>query len=318
MGEAIAASVTTKDDVQLDSSMEDKVVVRRATRTVTSSSSQCSTMDAEDSEPEMETPPNDSSKPRVKGYVWTLTQDTKGCRLVQEALEKAVTEMERLEITRELHGHVAKAMRCPHANHVLQKCITTNAPEHSQFIIDEFLERDGLLAQAARHRYGCRIVQQLMRKCPSTQLQKLAELLLEDAILFCCHPFGNFVMRHLLEHGSAEHRHRLVRILERNASSVCRVAPGCNVVIAAFAHGAVDDRVWLARALLQEPGLLQTLAHMRSGNVVVTDILQVVASGEQQQARESLLQDLAGLRASKYGQHVAEFLDALQIPEAIA
>ena len=58
-------------------------------------------------------------------------QDAKGCRDVQRAIEEAADDVTRSRLVTELAGHVLDAMRCPHANHVLQKCITCSRPGKS-------------------------------------------------------------------------------------------------------------------------------------------------------------------------------------------
>ena len=69
-----------------------------------------------------------SGMTNLAGRVWELSQDSKGCRDVQLAIEQATDELRRLLVA-EVAGHVLDAMRCPHANHVLQKCITSSRPE---------------------------------------------------------------------------------------------------------------------------------------------------------------------------------------------
>ena len=64
----------------------------------------------------------------LAGRVWELSQDSKGCREVQLAIEEASDDVRR-GLLAEIAGHVLDAMRCPHANHVLQKCITCSRPE---------------------------------------------------------------------------------------------------------------------------------------------------------------------------------------------
>jgi len=241
-------------------------------------SSECSTLEDSDSE-------SFSLQERVLGHVWILSQNAKGSRIVQEALERAPDDAARAELGAELRGHVAKAVRCPHANHVLQKYIAVASSESIQFIVDELLERSGLVTQAARHRYGCRIIQQLLRFCPSSQLFGIVEVLLADAVTCCCHPFGNFVMQQLLEHGTEDTQHRLFRVLEQNVGVICGGAPGCNVVSAALAHGPSLDRVWLARALLENSSGLQALARTRRGAVTFPFILEVLQGGERERAR---------------------------------
>jgi len=233
----------------------------------------------------------------IKGHVWLLAQDPKGCRAVQEAFEHAVSEEAHAELTLELHGHVAKAFRCPYANHVLQRCIVTaSRPEIAQFVVNELLEREGLVGQAARHRYGCRIVQQLLKKCTQSQVLPIADQLLEDGLAFSCHPFANFVMQQLLEHGPSVHRQRLTSVLERNISIACRSSPGCNVVGAALRHGSPDDGVRIAHAILQDSGRLRLLTNTRAGNVIIELISQVVDLSKEEYAGETSMQEVQAVK----------------------
>lgn len=245
----------------------------------------------------------------VRGRVWFLAQDPKGCRCVQEALETAGCEEVKLSLAFELKGHIVHALRCPHANHVLQKCIATMQPESLQFIVEEVTARSGLVAQASRHRYGCRIVQQLLKKCRPQQVHVLAEVLLADATAFSCHPFGSYVMQQLMEHGTEDQQHRLIRAIEGNLATIVHSASGCGVISAAIKHGGKEDLVWLARGILQEPRLLRTLAHARHGNNGVVLLLQKLQDNEQDCVRSELFADIVALRASRYGRSVADHLE---------
>jgi len=111
--------------------------------------------------------------------VWRLSQDQKGCLKVQEALQGAGSDDARRAIAAELEGHVWEAMRCPHANHVVQKCIMTMRPHALQFIIDEIESRGAAgVRKIAKHQYGCRILQRLLEHCRPDQVQGLVEDLL--------------------------------------------------------------------------------------------------------------------------------------------
>ncbi|CAK0893103.1 unnamed protein product [Prorocentrum cordatum] len=126
-----------------------------------------------------------------------------GCRRVQQALDDARGPEACGRLAAELRGHVWDALRCPHANFVLQKCITTASPDACQFIVDELLQRGhGALAQAARHRYGCRIVERLLERCRPEQVEQIVDCILDDAVTLCMHPYGNYVAQHLLEHAA--------------------------------------------------------------------------------------------------------------------
>mmetsp|Transcript_11078 Transcript_11078/g.22938 ORF Transcript_11078/g.22938 Transcript_11078/m.22938 type:complete len:421 (+) Transcript_11078:68-1330(+) len=131
------------------------------------------------------------------GRVWSLSRDPAGCREVQAALEAAGSEEERQALAGELRGRVSEALRCPHANFVLQKCIAVIRPRNLQFIVDEILFKGaGAVAHVARHKYGCRIIQRLLEHLSPAQLHGLVDDLLEDAMTTCKHPYGCCIAIH--------------------------------------------------------------------------------------------------------------------------
>ena len=58
----------------------------------------------------------------LRGQVLQRAMDAHGCRLVQRALALA-DDPGRLEIARELRGHICDVLESPHGNHVLQRII---------------------------------------------------------------------------------------------------------------------------------------------------------------------------------------------------
>merc|ERR1719215_1111840 len=189
-----------------------------------STTSTCSTLLVEGLSDQEDTGSDDGHA--LVGQVWVLSQDLVGCRQVQEALDAAPSHEAREVLAEELHGHVLKAMRCPHANHVLQKCIALLRPDALQFIVDELLARDGLVVQAAKHRYACRIVQHMLSKCPSSQMAELVEVLMRDAVVLACHSIGHYSVQRILDAGTEEQRYRLIRTVERNVRSIGQSSQG--------------------------------------------------------------------------------------------
>jgi len=182
--------------------------------------------------------------------------------------------------------------------------------EALQFIVDEVTASEDLVMQAARHRYACRIVQQLLEKCSASQVSGLAEVLLQEALGLACHSFGTYVVQQLLQLGTQEQRYRIVRMIERNARALCCSTPGSGVVAAALEHAAPEDRVWIRRAVLQEPELLACMAQTRQGSAAVARMLQALGGRELTAVRSALLSNEVSLRASQHGAMVAEFLEA--------
>ncbi|CAJ1459953.1 unnamed protein product, partial [Effrenium voratum] len=244
----------------------------------------------------------------LAGRVWELSQDSKGCREVQTALE-AASEDVRVALVAEIAGHVLDAMRCPHANHVLQKCITCSRPQHCQFIIEEIMTCKGFVELASRHKYGCRIIQRLLERCSGGQVEGIAAAILSDVGGISRHPYGNYVLQNLLEHGTPAHRRKLAQELVREIVPICQDSFGSAVVAAALSQLCKEDAITVARAVVQEPGLLTFMAHARHGHSAVRLILQALDGSDLAKARELLLAELPSLKVSRYGRVVASWLD---------
>jgi len=234
-----------------------------------------------------------SDEPPVAGRVWELSQDPAGCRRVQKALEMAASEEERVAIAQELHGHVLKAMRCPHANYVLQKCINTMQPRSLQFIIHALMEQERFAIQASKHKYGCRIIQQLFRVCPPSQVRGIAKVVLEGASTLACHTFGNFVVRQLMEFGTKEQQHQIARCVEENARIISKSHSGGGVIEAAITHATSQDRARVARAIAQDPKTLLALAAAKHGGPAsVARVLRTLEGQDRKSACAGLAQHL--------------------------
>ena len=63
----------------------------------------------------------------LRGQVLRHSMDAHGCRLVQRALALA-DDAGRVEIARELRGHICEVLESPHGNHVLQRIIELMRP----------------------------------------------------------------------------------------------------------------------------------------------------------------------------------------------
>lgn len=210
-----------------------------------------------------------------RGQVWTLSQDPQGCRQIQKVLDE-VNSAKKLQLALELRGHVMSALRCPQANFVLQKLIMVLQPAEYQFVIDELLRKGPhSVVQAARHKYGCRIVQRIFDRSPLTQVRGLLDGLMTDAAATCIHPFGNYVMQYILEQGPGEYRGQILQALKESTASLSADAHTVAVLLRALRCGEHGDKVALSRALQQRPELLANMQRLRHGNVVGNIVMSV-------------------------------------------
>mmetsp|Transcript_44031 Transcript_44031/g.90945 ORF Transcript_44031/g.90945 Transcript_44031/m.90945 type:complete len:455 (+) Transcript_44031:46-1410(+) len=146
---------------------------------------------------------------QLQGHVWALSQDKKGCRMVQKALE--VAGRETAAIAAELSGHILEAIKHPEANYVVQKAITQLSVGGSRFIVEEML---GSAVAVAKNRMGCRIFCRLLEFCSTNpKVGHLVDELLADISELCCHSFAHHVIQSVLEHGEERHKHVIAQTL---------------------------------------------------------------------------------------------------------
>lgn len=226
--------------------------------------------------------------PHVQGRVWELSQDSQGCREVQEALERA-SPSRACVLAAELRTHVRAAAQCPHANHVLRKVITTLPAQALNFILDELLSQGACgLAEVCKHRFGCRIVEVLLLHGIPAQIALISECLLSDAPALCNHMYANFVMQRLVEHSSRHHRHHLGQSLLANITSIGANFYGSAVLGTALQHGNESDILELARAVAAVPGLLSAIAKYKHGKGVLTSAIGALSGAEREAAERQL------------------------------
>lgn len=229
------------------------------------------------------------------------------------ALENANSDQERMALTSELVGRVWEALKCMHANHVVQKCISTVRPVDVQFIIDELRHgAAGGVVQAARHRYGCRIIQRLLEHCPLDQVAPMVGELLAEAASLSSHIYGNYVMQHIVEFCGPEDVSHLTSLLEQRVPDMVRNDYAAAVIGKALSQANNERRHALAQALLRQPEQLAAMSCSRKGHVAVKEALQLAEDVARSKVCDELASRFGRLRACRYGRAIVSFVTELQ------
>lgn len=236
----------------------------------------------------------------VAKCAWQLSRDAQGTFEVQKALDDCSDDEARAALAAQLHGHVFEATQCPHANHVLRKVITLLPPSALDFVIVELMAqgRSGII-ELARHRFGCRILEGLVTQCPLEQLQTMVQILLGEAPALCTHMYGNFVMQRLLEHVQPNPRAQLLNVLHSNLVVMGTNFYGSTVLVKAMSHGNEEEKLKLARAILEVDGLSTAIAKYRHGKTIFELVLNVVGESSKDVAMRQF--HLPPLKAPKCG-----------------
>jgi len=231
-----------------------------------------------------------------------------GCRVVQKAFEVAGGD-DRAALVSQLRGHAVKLVESPHGNHVLQKCIETMPNKSVQFVVDELGAFRGGWAALARHRYGCRVEERLIEQFPEEMLGLLMTAVIADTHTLCCHPYGNYVVQHVLEHGSKERRAQIVTVLvQDDIVSLAQHNVASNVVRKAIEFCGSEGQQTLARAILAVNGGFLAMGCSRYGSQAARQLLEALSGALYEEAVQQLQASIGSLRSSKYGRAIAQRL----------
>jgi pumilio RNA-binding family len=98
---------------------------------------------------------------------------------------------QKIDLVRELDGHVMRCVRDQNGNHVIQKCIECVPTEHIGFIVSAF---QGQVASLSMHPYGCRVIQRVLEHCGgNSQGQCIIDEILQSACILAQDQYGNYV-----------------------------------------------------------------------------------------------------------------------------
>jgi len=246
-----------------------------------------------------------------QGQVWNYARTSLGCRVIQEALENAASDSARVSIVSELRGHVWDALQSPHANHVLQKCISTMRVCDSQFILDEIMQAGpGAVVFVAEHQFGCRILQRFLEHSTSDQSHvKFIDEILTAAIRLSKHNYGSFLMQHLIEYGSHQHTGQLLQLLTHHASSLASDMNGVAVLGKALTHASDEAQKTLADALASQPSWLVSMSSWRQGYQTAKLTLQAACLSKRDAAIQEVQKHGRKLQKSRYGRKLLAFAD---------
>lgn len=205
-----------------------------------------------------------------------------------------------------MQGHVRRASKSKHANYVMQKIVEVMPMARASFVAEEL---SGVAHETACHRFGCRLLCRILEhwsQSDAATLELLDELLV-NAEELCSHTFGSYVIRHILEFGLPEHKHRVAAALLPEAAWLAKHRLASHVVEAALRSCSAEDQQALAEALLANQHVA-ALSTNQFGRHVVRALLAMPATKEQV---ENALREVAGqIKYSRFGKSVLQSLPA--------
>jgi hypothetical protein len=207
--------------------------------------------------------------------VVAMAKDSTNCRIVQDAFTASSLALQE-QLSKEFVGHVWEATKSDNARHVLTTVI--NTMRSADFIIDEFRAHGGVW-QAACDQHGSEVIEEIIEHVPHWQSKEMVQELLQHPVSLCTDPHGNHVAQVILEHGTPGHQKQLAEVVQKNALSMCTDYHGLAVVSQALSRGAVEDRIAVALAILDQSALLPRMVRSRHGLAALNTLLELMHTG---------------------------------------
>lgn len=172
------------------------------------------------------------------------------------------------ELAFQFKGSVVIACKDKNAHRVVLKLIKLSPRALLQFLIDEMFSN---IWHIVRNKYGCRVVRDLVNYC-SNQVQTLVERILLNAADLCRHEFGRYVAQAIIENAGTEQRKKLEGYVLKNIVALCSDQETLTVMTGALSGPASAA---VATCILEQEGLVVSLARSRRGSQAVTLILNL-------------------------------------------
>jgi len=220
----------------------------------------------------------DRMGPWWSGHVWTGARDPSGSLLLQAVWEGPLSSEDQKAFIAEFRGHVAEGLRCPNANYLLQKVISSCDHDLLWPIINEITGKGHRsVAHVACHKYGCRIIQRILEVGSQGQVEHLLNSLVGHAGETSLSPYGNYVVQSVVERcSSAQHQ----KIVEGIGQHIEELATNCHlqaVVSKLLNCFASAEQLTLALRIASFPGVMHALSATGRGKGLCKRILRVLS-----------------------------------------
>jgi hypothetical protein len=232
-----------------------------------------------------------------------------GCRVVQKAIELSEPPVQ-TQLVRELDGHVIECAEDQNGNHVIQKCLEKVAANKLDFMVDAF---KGQIARLATHPYGCRVIQRLLERWGSEEAI-VSELLGDHTDELCRNQYGNYVIQHLLIHGSPWQRSGIIHALLGKLFVLSKHKFASNVVENCFVYGSAQDRTALIQEVLgrhPDESCLLSMVRDQYANYVVQKMIDLCDQDQLAMIVQRIKRHVPGLRKIPYGKNILTRLEKL-------
>ncbi|CAB1350568.1 unnamed protein product [Coregonus sp. 'balchen'] len=276
----------------------------------------------------------------IAGHIMEFSQDQHGSRFIQLKLERA-SSAERQLVFSEILQAAYQLMVDVFGNYVIQKFFEFGSVDQKLAVAERIR---GHVLSLALQMYGCRVIQKALEFIPSDQ-QVISEMVreLDGHVLKCVKDqngnhvvqkyqtlsileelhqhteqlvqdqYGNYVIQHVLEHGRAEDKSKIVAEIRGNVLGLSQHKFASNVVEKCVSHASRAERAVLIDEvciLTEGPhSALYTMMKDQYANYVVQKMIDVAEPTQRKIVMHKIRPHISTLRKYTYGKHILAKLE---------
>lgn len=185
-------------------------------------------------------------------------------------------------------------------------------PQELQFILDAFKNK---VLKLSCHPYGCRVVQRLLEHCLNCQTESLLQELLVHTEQLLQDQYGNYVVQHVLDHGEALHKSRIVTAVSGRVVMLSQHKFASNVVEKCVSNATCAERSCLIKEICEDDSdsVCSSLAVMikdQYANYVVQKMIDTAGDEDLSVLMSKIRSHISTLHKFAYGKHILAKLEA--------
>ncbi|PWA99615.1 Armadillo-like helical [Artemisia annua] len=215
----------------------------------------------------------------------SICLNSHGTRAMQKLIELLTTTDQRTLIVSALKRITVPLTKNTNGHHVIQHCLKSFKVDEVQPIMK--VVADNCL-DIAMDKSGCCVLQQCVLHADGVSRDRLMAEIIANALPLSEHPYGNYVVQHIVGMQIPEVTGEIVRKLSGNLVHLATNKFASNVVEKCLKDGPDDECLPIIRELINSPNFLSVVQNA-FGNYVVQSALQA-AKGSLKEAMISKIQ----------------------------
>ncbi|KAI9347982.1 armadillo-type protein [Zopfochytrium polystomum] len=252
------------------------------------------------------------------GHIYGLSCDRFGCHVVQKALDVCEDDV-KVEIINELFRAIPETITHRFACHVWQRVFETKWTQCGVNYRPRIAHRVEAALRSQWHlvandENGSLVVQCIFENCTETEKSAIGREVLAHTVDIAKGQWGNWVIQHLLEHGSPADKSHILKIVARNVHAMSVDQFASKVVEKGLKTCPKRDLYEIVDMVISpsrdngRPSILDMMNNQYA-NYVVQHILTLSDPHQRDACARLIAPHLPILRGSKYGQRVAAIVE---------